>query len=148
MQGATKVGAAGDKAWNMGTTTCALVLGFYASGEVACFHWPFFIDDPAYFATFDGLVSDQPTNITVVTNAQPSSTHQTYQRTFRLIHDTGYNRQVPINYYTNSDFTGNNDLRVVLGATDIDLTQTNAFYVNAKHRMSLLQQFAAGTAYW
>lgn len=112
----TAVANPGDRVCNIVITSCALVLGFYNTGQVACYHWYGFINIDNSFDTFDKLLYGTPVTVSVVTH-EPTQIIQSYQQTFQLIYER-YNRRVPINYYiTNRPF--NSDIIVDLGVDDL-----------------------------
>jgi hypothetical protein len=141
IQGAISNGVPGDVVVNLGTTICALVLGFQDSGDVICYHWPFFDDNSTYLNVFNDKVSNL-TGITVVTNGQDDKTLSDYQKTFHRIHS--FYDQIPIKYYVNDEYNGNINLMVVLGEEDIDLPLTNQ-HLGEKAKLRLLQYFEVDT---
>jgi hypothetical protein len=77
MQGYTAVAQAGERVFNVGTTSCGLVLGFGTTG-IACFHWPFMTDSPEHHATFQAICAQvAPINrVEIITNDFPNATAQ------------------------------------------------------------------------
>lgn len=74
IQGHTAVAQAGERVFNVGTTSCGLVLGFGATG-IACFHWPFMTDSPEHHATFREICAQvAPINrVEIITNDFPNA---------------------------------------------------------------------------
>ena len=85
-EGNGQVVQVGEEVWNLGVTSCGLVLGFGSIG-VAAYHWPFMTDKDGYFQTFRRLVDQVGVldRIEIYTNPMPGGSTESYEATTRKI---------------------------------------------------------------
>jgi len=111
----------GDTILCLGTTSCGLVLGYTAKGQVACYHWPFMTNSAEYHGNFADIVGQLDSDIVfilVITNDFPKGDGRAYQAAVASI---AAKWGVPLTYLVQANLL-KGDPMVRLASTGYDWT--------------------------